>query len=334
MTSRQDLAQWSSEEQLVRAAWYYYVDQYTQDDIARRLSISRASAGRLLEKSRRSGVVTFTINSDYLPVFQIGRSLMETYGLRDVLVIPAVDEGAEDQRAVNQRLARGAAQYLQNYLAHSQTLAMGWGDTVGATFALLPTELMSQVSTVTLTGGVDAYVTNLRSIRGVAGGGARDWVIPTPIVVSSSNLARELRAEAEVRAAMERSHNADYALVGIGGLTGSPTLARTGYATKAELREYAAAGAVGDVLGLFFDEDGTILDLPIHSRRIGIGIDELRAIPTVVGVAGGSGKEDAIRGALTGRYIDVLVTTEEVARTLLDGAAEAHGHTKRKVVGT
>ena len=46
-------------------------------------------------------------------------------------------------------------------------------------------------------------------------------------------------------------------------------------------------------------------------------IEELKAIPNVVGVAGGTDKVEAIQGALAGQYIDVLVTTEEVARALL-----------------
>ncbi|USQ79162.1 sugar-binding transcriptional regulator [Ornithinimicrobium faecis] len=316
MANRRELTEWASEEQLVRAAWYYYVEQLTQDQIARRLSVSRASAGRLLEKSRRSGVVSFTINSDYLPVFEVGRRLMEVYGLRDTVVIPAAD-GQSTQAQTVQRLAHGAAQYLKNHLQFGNTLAMGWGYTVGATFELLPPELMSNVSTVTLTGGVDAYVKNLRRLRGTTAGVTRDWVIPTPILVSSAKLAMQLRAEDGVRTVIDRSHNADHAVIGIGGLTGEPTLALSGYASAEELERYAAEGAVGDVLGLFFDKDGKLLELPIHHRRIGIGIDELKAIPNVVGVAGGNDKIEAIRGALAGGYVDVLITTEEAARSLL-----------------
>ncbi len=43
-----DVGRWSSEELLLRAAWFYYKDELTQDEIAKRLSVSRASVGRLL----------------------------------------------------------------------------------------------------------------------------------------------------------------------------------------------------------------------------------------------------------------------------------------------
>ncbi|GAA4289090.1 sugar-binding transcriptional regulator [Georgenia daeguensis] len=316
----QSATEWELEEQLVRAAWYYYVDELTQDEIAKKLSVSRASAGRMLEKARRAGIVTFTINSDYLPVFEVGRRLIEVHGLRDALVIPSVGDATEKQSVTNQRVARGGAQYLQSQLKPGQTLAMGWGDTVRKTFDLLPTDLMTQVSTVTLTGGVDAYVTALRKVRGVGTDGADDWVIPTPILVSSPEMARALYQEDGVRQVIERARGADHALIGIGALTGFPTLAQFGYAETAELQRFGAAGAVGDVLGLFYDSQGHIVDLPLNDRRIGIGIDELRAIPNVVGVAGGMDKVPAIRGALAGGYLDVLVTSEEVARALLGDA--------------
>jgi Transcriptional regulator, contains sigma factor-related N-terminal domain len=42
---------------LLRTAWYYYKDELTQDEIARRLSMSRASIGRMLDRARKVGLV-------------------------------------------------------------------------------------------------------------------------------------------------------------------------------------------------------------------------------------------------------------------------------------
>ncbi|MFH5821978.1 sugar-binding transcriptional regulator [Georgenia sp. AZ-5] len=315
--------EWEAEEQLLRVAWYYYVDQLTQDEIAKRLAVSRPSAGRLLERCRQSGIVSFTIGSDHFDAFKVGRKLKDTFGLREALVPPALDDAALDQAGTNRRLARGGAQYLQNHLKPGDMLAMGWGDTVQATVDHVAVDLMTRVSTVTLTGGVNAYVSTLRRVRGPAAEGCTDAVIPAPIVVSSRELAQALRQEAGVREVIDLSRNADHALVGIGAVTGQATLAQLGYVTDDELAVIAEAGAVGDILGMFYDEQGRIVDLPIHDRRIGIGIDELRAVPNVVGVAGGPNKLRAIRGALRGGYLDVLVTTEEVARALLEAEGVA-----------
>lgn len=313
-------ADWETREQLLRAAWYYYVDQLTQDEVAKRLSISRATAGRLLERSRQTGIVTFTLGSSNFDAFQVGRKLRDTFGLSEALVPPALDQEPSDPREIAQRLARGGAQYLQNMLDAGQTLGLGWGETVQATMERLPAEQTEKISTVTLTGGVNTYVPTLRRGRTTMGE-YFDAVIPAPIVVSSPKLAEALRTEEVIQHVLEQCRSAHHALVGIGGLAEQATLAQQGYVTDAELVEFQRLGAVGDVLGIFYDANGNVLDVPLHDRRIGIGIEELRSIPNVVGIAGGMHKVDAILGALRGGYLDVLVTTEDVARALL--AAEA-----------
>lgn len=307
---------WETREQLMRAAWYYYVDQLTQDEVAKRLSVSRAKAGRLLERSRQTGIVTFTLGSSNFDAFQVGRKLRETFGLREALVPPVLDAEPDNPAAVSRRLARGGAQYLQNVLESGQTLGIGWGETVHATMERLPVEQTEKIRTVTLTGGVNAYVPTIRRISEKPGQHA-DAVIPTPIVVSSPDLAEALRGEDVIHRVLERSKAADHALIGIGIVAEQATLAQQGYVSDEELAEFHKLGAVGDVLGLFYDADGKMLDLPLHKRRIGIGADDLKSIPNVIGIAGGIQKTNAILGALRGEYLDVLVTTEEVARALL-----------------
>lgn len=313
---------WPAQEQLLRVAWYYYVDGMTQDDIAKRINVSRASAGRLLERCRQSGIVNFTINSEYYDAFQISRLLKDKFGLREVLVPPAPETDVEQQSAVNARLGRGGAQYLQSHLEPGDLLGMGWGDTVQQTMEQLQSAALAGVHTISLTGGVGAYLNNLRRARVGRDHGTLDAVLPTPILASSEGLAMALRAEVQVQEGLELARKADHAIVGIGALSGEPTLAKLGYATEEELAQNAEAGAVGDILGVFYDVHGRQLDLPIHRRRIGIDLYDLGAIPNVVGVAGGSAKLDAIRGALRGGYLDVLVTTEEVAQALLEQDAE------------
>jgi DNA-binding transcriptional regulator LsrR (DeoR family) len=50
---------------------------------------------------------------------------------------------------------------------------------------------------------------------------------------------------------------------------------------------------------------------------IGIDLQQLKGIPRVVGVAGGSWKSQAILGALRGGLIDILVTDGPTAKLVL-----------------
>jgi DNA-binding transcriptional regulator LsrR (DeoR family) len=71
-------------------------------------------------------------------------------------------------------------------------------------------------------------------------------------------------------------------------------------------------------LGQFFDANGVVVDIPLHARRIGIELADLKKIPKVIGVAGGVHKVEAILGALRGGFLNVLVTNEIAAIRLLE----------------
>ncbi|MFW2514054.1 sugar-binding transcriptional regulator [Demequina sp. SO4-13] len=309
------------EDILVRAAWHYYVDEMTQDEIAKQFGVSRASAGRLLDRARREGIVSFTINSPYLPTFHVGRQLKEQFGLSDAVIVPDLSHGPQEQTQVNARVAQAAAQYLANRLKPGCVLGMGWGETVHLSCEYVPAEILQKVNTVTLTGGVDSYVATLRNVRTSRDAQVSNWVVPTPILTSSGGIAEALRAEEGVKSVLERARGADVALVGIGAVVGTPTLSQFGYTDEDELKRYADLGIVGDILSVFYDAEGAVVPLDSYERRIGIDLEDLKAIPTVVGVAGGMDKLEAIKGALNGGYLDVLVTTESVANALLDGGS-------------
>ncbi|WP_448595371.1 sugar-binding domain-containing protein [Thermoflexus hugenholtzii] len=108
------------------------------------------------------------------------------------------------------------------------------------------------------------------------------------------------------------------ALIGIGSIEPRlSSLRRAGYLTEAELEALRAAGAVGDVLARALDAEGNPLDHPLNRRVIGLELEALRRIPTVIAVAGGVAKAPAIRAALRGGYVDVLVTDAEAAVAVL-----------------
>mgnify|MGYP002376713063 FL=1 len=58
-------------------------------------------------------------------------------------------------------------------------------------------------------------------------------------------------------------------------------------------------------------------NLDIHRELLGVTLDELAQLPTIVGAAGGIEKAEAIYAALKGRRINGLVTEETTARAIL-----------------
>jgi lsr operon transcriptional repressor len=319
-------------ELLLRVAWFYYKDELTQDEIAKRLSVSRASVGRMLDRARKVGLVSINLNADHLNAFEVSRNLRRTFGLSEALVVPDHAAETDDHHGLNARLGLGGAQFMSTHLRPGGTLGVGWGETVSRVIAATNFGVVGPVRMITLTGGVDAYLpaflsSNNSSPAGEAGADGDTTsatVIPTPIVASTPELATALKAEPAIQQVLRQACDVDQAVVGVGTPTADATIVQMGYLAAADVRLLHDLGVVGDILGQFFDSAGQVVDLPIHARRIGIELADLARIPKVVGVAGGEHKAEAILGALRGGFLDVLVTNEHTALRLLE---MEHEHT-------
>ena len=328
-----DAGRWTSEELLLRVAWYYYKDELTQDEIARRLSVSRASVGRLLDRARRVGLVSITLNAEYLDAFELSGELRRTFGLAEALVVPDHEKEPADHHTLNARIGLGGAQFMSTHLRPGGSLGVGWGETVSRVIAATSFGVVGPVHMVTLTGGVEGYLPTILSSKGETGAESSEvtsaTVIPTPIMASTPALAAALRDEPTVQQVLKQACDVEHALVGVGTPTADATIVHMGYLNPADVRGLRERGVVGDILGQFFDADGNVVDLPIHDRRIGIELSDLMHVPKVVGVAGGLHKAQAILGALHGGFLDVLVTNELVAIRLLELERRRPGRRKR-----
>jgi DNA-binding transcriptional regulator LsrR (DeoR family) len=178
---------------------------------------------------------------------------------------------------------------------------------------------------VQILGGVgnpsaEVHATHLtRRFASLVGGTAT--LLPAPGVVGSAEARLVMMRDRFVAEAMRLMETVSLALVGIGAIEPSRLLAASGnvFASK-ELELLRAHGAVGDICLRFFDGLGERVVTPLDGRVIGMELAQLRRVTRVVGVAGGSRKTAAIRGALAGGLINVLITDSNTARRLISAA--------------
>ena len=147
--------------------------------------------------------------------------------------------------------------------------------------------------------------------------GARMRLLPSPGIVASKLVRDALLQDVNIAETLALAARADLALVGIGAPMSDSVIVEAGILNTAELAELKAMGAVGDIALRFFDAEGRAIDHAINDRIIGLDLAQIRRIPRVIGVAGGDGKYEVIRGALRGRLVDVLITDEMTATRLL-----------------
>lgn len=305
---------------VVRAAWLYHGDRLTQAEVAKRLFVSRQTVGRLLEAARAQGVVRIEIDARCLAALDLATRLRDTFGLADAIVVPQDDDSPKPAGRVNERVAAALAAYVRRYLHPGAVVGVGWGDTVARALAQLSAESLEGVTLASAAGSISAISQSLAGDSKVA---QHLRVVPAPLVASSPEAARVLRDEAAVREVLDLASSATVTLTGIGSAGCDASAVRSRVVTAEEVSSFAAMGAVGDMLGEWFDATGRIVSAATSSRRIGLGLEQLRTMPNVVAVAGGTHKAEAVLGAIRGKFVKVLVTDESTAEELLARGATA-----------
>jgi DNA-binding transcriptional regulator LsrR (DeoR family) len=245
--------------------------------------------------------------------------LQEKWGLRDVFLTPRVSK-----EELKNDLSIAGAQYLEMNLPSKESLiALGWGETISGITRNLGRVIPERTSFVTLCGGVMHYLsehtpTNVGTP--LSGFLYPFHVIPTPLMVGTSELRNQLLNEPEVQRVMNMAQIADIAMVGIGSLMPSTEFEDFGYKSQKELDQLKKHGAVGQMHGEYFNAVGEPLELEHHHRLITIRLEALCKMKHVVGVAGGSDKIEALKAALKGGFIHSLITDEMTARSLLSSS--------------
>ncbi len=299
---------------VVRAAWLYYEDGLTQAQIATRLFVSRQTVGRLLEAARSQGIVRIELDAQYLSAMQLATRLRERFGLRDAVVVPTA-QGRLSRERTNERVAAALAAFVRRHLHPGAVVGVSWGDSVARSLSMLSEESLDGVQFVATAGELSAIDEVLTRSPHVL---QRLRTLPAPLLVSSESVAEAIRGEDAVRDVLDLARSAVVTLTGMGAATAGGSAVTFGVTTDDEVAEFAARGAVGDMLGEWYDLEGRVVETSWSRRRIGLGLDELRKLSNVVGVAGGVEKVDAIRGAIAGHLIDALVTDEPTATALLE----------------
>lgn len=292
-----------------KAAWYYYMEDNTQAQIAEVMGVSRAKVIRLLEEARAQGIVQFSFRKNDSQRVSAEQLLIDRFGLKDAFVVPT----PLDSSAINQSIAQGAAHYVSDHLSEDGYLNIGYGDTVSRMLGVLAKNREESLNVVSLTGGVSYYLPTV----GTTAYSMHLFLTPSPLVVSSRQVRDALLDEKSLQDVSTMTEYADMSVVGIGAAVEGATVLRNGILNEGELTVLKMQGAVGDVLNHFMDKDGNLIQTEIEDRVISTDLDKLRQLKNVVGVAGGKDKVTAIKAVLNGGYLNVLITDSDTAAELL-----------------
>lgn len=316
-----DADQLDYEDLLLRVAEMYYEGEQTQEQIGRRLHLTRWKVGRLLSEARTAGIVRIEIVHPRHRRHADERAVIERYGLRDAVVVPGDVDGDVELR---DRVAAAAARYLADLSPPPRTLGVSWGRTLDAVAAQIQPGWTRGVHVVQVNGGLSrtrrATSASDMASRLAHHGGGTVTPLSVPAIVEKDATREALEGDRSVAGVLELARHCGAFLFSPGALAHDSVLVESGYLSSADVDGIAAAGGVGDVVGRFIDGEGGVVRDELDRRTLGVTLSDLRAGPWSIAVVAGAAKHRVCRAVVASRICNVLITDHHTAAHLLEAS--------------
>ncbi len=304
-------------DEAARVGWLYYVAGNTQDEIARKLSMSRQSVQRLVALAVSRRLVKVRIDHPIAACMDLSRALTEKFGLRfcDVTL------GDPDSHSTTLGIANAAAAELERWLARPEpaVIAMGTGEELRATALQISPLDCPQHKLVSLVGniGPNGSATLLDAVSRAADmAKAPHFPMPCPVIAASPAERDKIMGQSHVKQVVALARSADVTFVGVGSMVEDAPLVKDGFLSLVDMRAMMAVGSAGEITGWAYDDAGMFIRGMMNERTTGVR-PQRDPQRLVVGVSMEPGRLRAIRAALRGRLLNGLITNEAMARRLL-----------------
>lgn len=316
-----------SDRFLIKAAELYYRDGLSQQEIAQKLHTSRTSISRSLIQARNEGYVQIRIQYPEQSNLGLERELEEKYGLTEALIaVPAYDQSSD------QEVAFQAVDYTLRVLKKNMVLGMTWGRAMHGfveqlaqderlrslsfrnvkIVPFLGTPGVTQLDSWDATTYSNTLATKVGNLLHCA-----SYNLSAPMYVDGEKEKELIEGIDEISKVLHMAETADMALIGIGSMQKDSSIIKAGIRTEEEYKELIQKGAVGEMVGRIYDKNGQTVDEDLQRKMIGISLDKIAKIPVRVGISYGKDKIEAIKGAIAGGLVNVLVTDVPTAELLL-----------------
>lgn len=299
------------------AAWLYYIAGNTQEEVAAKLNVSRQAAQRLVALAVSEKLIKFRLDHPLRNCIELAEALRDKFQLSVCEVVPSDGSHLDSFNSIGVC----AANYLEAYLIAKtpSILAFSSGRTLRAMVEQIPAmdqphhKIVSIIGNMSHCGRAGRYEVVMHLSDRV---GSQAYPVPTPVVATSVEERQLLQTQRSFITVKNLAEQAKATFVGISHIVWNAPLHQDGFINDDEIAELIELGAVGEIAGWAYNQQGVLLQQGTNSRVASVPLQQ-PAQRLVIGVAGGENKVEAILAALHGKLITGLITDEAAAQALL-----------------
>lgn len=304
----------NTKNEYTKIAYYYYKLGMTQDDIAKKMSMSRQRVNRILKKCLDTGIVKIVIQDYEHENVELEIQLETLLGLNEIIIA----KKTEDE--INETIGAAASSYLERVLKPNDIIGFSRGRALSSLVSNLQPIERSNLTVTQLVGGLNAEEAHINSDYIVRHSSeilnAKPCFMYAPIILENKKLRDSLMKEGFFSNVYDTMKACTIAMVGIGDMSVNSAFVKKKYISKTERDILQIENAVGEICTHYFDINGKIIDSGLNDRVLAIDLDSFKRIPIRIGVSSGTEKLSAIIGAARGGLINVLMTDLETAHEL------------------
>lgn len=311
---------------MYRIAKMYYLQNIQQTDIAKAEGLSRSTVSRLLEKARKCGIVSIDVK---LP--KSGKSaraekdLRRLLGLREVIVAPVsvAENGEQNEMQILRDVGSVAAEHMPRLLEKARYVGLGWGRSLYLTaselsrvpggarkfFVPMVCNFSNNISYLQTSSIVSMFCDRF-------GGEAYYLNIASPAHVQGQRTDEEKKDIHQLCVYWNVLDAAVLSVASPNQLMTSP-MYREVWKDGIEPVEVGEKRAIFESMGQVFYADGSYYGVNRNFDMISMDLQRLKEIETVICVAGGASKVQALITAALAGFYNVLIVDHLTAENML-----------------
>lgn len=302
-------------QKMVEIAKMYYEENLTQNDIAKRLGVSRPLVSKMLADAREAGIVTIQIKSPFVSNEFLMEEIKKIYNIDGGMVIPQSDtDYLTDQVILNNIIS-----YINNDLKKYKKFGLGWGKIISDLVQKLEIsekkiELEGYVCP--LVGNISMPTKDFHSNELIRMFSQMTFLKPyylfAPAFLATEqekNLFMNIENYKDIKRLWEKL---DVAILSIGNPPSVPDLATASRFGNNLQKEKA----IGNILSYYYDINGKFITGD-NDFSIEIPLTDLRKVEHVIGICSSKTSREAIIGALKTKIITHLIIDEATAKEII-----------------
>lgn len=303
---------------MLRLARLYYVEGVSQNQLAEREGISKATVSRMLSLARENGFVTVTVNDGLRDANVLANQLRDIYPDVQFTVIPT---SHNDRTEILDKVALATAHYLDNLIKNGDIIGFGGSEILNMIAKYLTPKDVRDVVALSLTGIIVnpncesiAYQTGVK----LANAYQTDAnFLPLPIIFDDIAAKELVEKEGLIRHLEKLGRLANIALISLDSIEDSSFLNQMNY-FKDEQKRKITEKAVGDILGHFVNNNGEIIDPTLDERVVTTPLNNLKHKEYSIATVHKVETVPTLKAALKAGYCNKVFIDQYSTQVLLD----------------